>query len=78
MYVYNRIPIELLDSIIAQMEWKSEKEYLIIFKHQEGKYGFLDVNGHDHILSIFDVPNIVGIKCLTNVKEEREATETGS
>jgi hypothetical protein len=76
MYVYNRIPTELLDSIIAQTEWRSDKEYLIIFKHQEGNYGFLDVNGYEHILTIFDVPNIVGIKFLGNV--EKENAETGS
>ena len=71
MYVYNRIPTELLESIIAtqlELPIPEDIKYIVIKKENEGQYGFMLCYGEFQTFSLFDIAKIVGIKVLSNGK----------
>ncbi len=74
MYIYNTLPIELLDSIIAQTQphetdfWSKDKDYIVISKNSGGEYIHYYCSRYTAI-EILEIPYIVGIKYIGGQNE---------
>lgn len=73
MYIYNKIPTELLDAIIDRekefidMYRDGQDPYLIVYKSEEGVY-YLDLCREYITLNVSDVTRIQGIKIIGDVQ----------